>query len=647
MNKDAVQQIEEPAGDTQPVFNVNQPKKILLVDDDIDFLTSASQILREEHNFEVTTVDSVDLALKEIYRCPFDAIVSDYNMPKKTGLELLKILRNSKNETPFLIFTGQGREEVAVTALNLGADRYLDKGTTETVFAELSDAILKSIENKESKRLLKESEERYRTLVESSLQGIFVAQEIPLKAVFVNESFAKTLGYSIEEIISLSPQRIMELVHPDDRAFFFERYAQRLQGLQKGITFDFRAIKKDGTMLWLRVSSNRLIYNGKPAVQGMFLNIQSDKEASENIQKKEARYRELANSLPEMVFETNERGIITFYNQPGCEITGYMPEDLAKGINIIDVIAPEDRAKAASNAQKTIGGQSSGPNEYKLLKKDGTIMPVLAKTARYTLENGQFGLRGILVDITERKLFEKNLAENQKRLQLMNEKLGIVGSLSRHDVRNKICGISGNTYLMKKRFSDTPEVLYYVQNIEHSCREVEKLLDFVRTYEQLGVDKLSYVNLRQVFDDATKLFSRKEQLPAIKNEFEEILVLADSSLTQLFYNLIDNSIKHGKKVTAIVSAFEKLSEDNLVLVYKDDGVGIPFENKGHLFKVGFSTAGSTGYGLYLIKKMVDIYGWSINEIGEPEQGAKFVVTIPATNSNGNKCFKLRTSCQEP
>jgi hypothetical protein len=118
-----------------------------------------------------------------------------------------------------------------------------------------------------------------------------------------------------------------------------------------------------------------------------------------------------------------------------------MPEDLAKGINIIDVIAPEDRAKAASNARKTIEGESSGPNEYKLLKKDGTIMPVLAKTARYTLENGLFGLRGILVDITERKLYEKNLAENQKRLQLMNEKLGIVGSLSRHDVRNKIRNI--------------------------------------------------------------------------------------------------------------------------------------------------------------------------------------------------------------
>lgn len=344
--------------------------KILLVDDDVCFLKTAAQILSDDHNFKVQTANSVDLALQEIEKRPFDAIISDYDMPKKTGLEFLKTLRTTKNEIPFVVFTGQGREEAAITALNLGADRYINKhGSPETVFAELTDAVLKCIERKQSKQMLKESEEKYRTLVEASLQGILVAQGVPPKVVFVNESFAQMLGYSTKEIVSLLPQQITELVHPEDRKFFFDRYMQRLEGILKGSTFDFRGIKKDGTIIWLRVSSNRIIYDGKPAVQGMFLNIQSDKEAAENIKKNEVRYRELANSLPEMVFETDEKGIITFYNRPGCEITGYMPEDLAKGINIISVIAPEDRARAAANAQNSIMGHPSGPNEYKLLKK--------------------------------------------------------------------------------------------------------------------------------------------------------------------------------------------------------------------------------------------------------------------------------------
>ena len=127
----------------------------------------------------------------------------------------------------------------------------------------------------------------------------------------------------------------------------------------------------------------------------MFLNIDNDKKATENIQKNEARYRELANSLPEMVFETDATGKITFYNRPGCEITGYTPEDLDKGLNIIEVIAPEDRERVKANVQKVMAGQPNGPNEYKLLKKDDGILSVLAKTTPFILENGSIGLRRI------------------------------------------------------------------------------------------------------------------------------------------------------------------------------------------------------------------------------------------------------------
>jgi PAS domain S-box-containing protein len=633
--------VELRTKDVNQIKDARKLGRILLVDDEACFLKIAAQILTDEYDFEVQTAESVDLALQEIGKQHFDAIVSDYNMPQKTGLELLRTLRAQKIETPFLIFTGQGREEVAVKALNWDADRYLSKhGSPETVYAELADGIIKSIERRHAKELLKESEEKYRTLVEESLQGILVAQGMPPRAVFVNEAFAKTLGYSSQEVTSLSPQQLASLVHPEDQQTFFDRYAQRLNGQMKGSTFDFRAIKKDGTVIWLKVSSNRILYDGKPAVQGMFLNIHDDRKASEDIQRKETRYRELSNSLPEMVFETDEKGKITFYNQPGCEITGYMPEDLEKGINIIEVIAPEDKARAASNAQKVMAGQPSGPNEYKLVKKDGTILPVLAKTTRFTLENGLIGLRGILVDITERKIVEKNLAENQKRLQLLNEKLGIVGSLTRHDVRNKICAISGNTYILKKKLADSPEFLQYVQRIEHSCREIEKLLEFVRTYENLGVDTLSYINLQEAVNDAVKLFSPQE-LPPITNNCGGLTVLADSSLTQLFYNLVGNSIKYGKKVTSINISFENERDGNLSLLYQDDGVGISLENKEQLFKMGFSTGGSTGYGLYLIKKMVDVYGWAIKENGEPGRGVKFVITVPPKNSAGNDCFRVK------
>jgi PAS domain S-box-containing protein len=467
-----------------------------------------------------------------------------------------------------------------------------------------------------------------------------------------------------------------------------------------------------------------------------------------------------------MVFETNATGIITFYNQPGCEITGYTPEDLGKGLNIIEVISPEDRVRAKVNVQKVMAGQSNGPNEYRLLTKDGGILPVLAKTTPFILENGLIGLRGILVDITERKQAEENLrrseerlnaiilnapigiatsdsreyfltanpafckiigyseaelqkltfkdigleedtktilsnmeklclgkvpyfnqeqrymrkdgviidgkitvsavrdkeqkpilfiaeleditqrktaertiAENQKRLQIMNEKLKVVGSLTRHDVRNKICGMSGNLYLLKKRLSNAPELVKYIQNIEQSSKEIEKLFEFVRTYEQLGVDTPTYINLQQAFNDALKFFSNQE-LPTITNNCVGLMVLADSLLTQLFYNLIGNSIKHGKKVTSITITFQR-NNDSINLLYEDNGIGIPPENKARLFTMGFSTGGSTGYGLYLIKKMVEVYGWRIQENGESGKGARFIISIPPEDSEGLECFKVQ------
>jgi signal transduction histidine kinase len=76
------------------------------------------------------------------------------------------------------------------------------------------------------------------------------------------------------------------------------------------------------------------------------------------------------------------------------------------------------------------------------------------------------------------------------------------------------------------------------------------------------------------------------------------------------------------------------------LLYEDDGIGIPVVNKSKLFKEGFSTGGSSGYGLYLIRKMIEVYGWAIQENGEPDKGAKFTITIPRINQKGKENFRI-------
>ena len=116
--------------------------RVLHVDDELGLLKVAKQCLEMQGPFRVDTASSVEEALVKLEKERYDAVVSDYQMPGKDGLEFLKELRESGNSVPFIMFTGKGREEVAIRALNLGANQYLNKtGETETVYTELAHTI--------------------------------------------------------------------------------------------------------------------------------------------------------------------------------------------------------------------------------------------------------------------------------------------------------------------------------------------------------------------------------------------------------------------------------------------------------------------------------------------------------------------------
>ena len=134
---------------------VKQIVHVLHVDDEAGLLKTAKQLLEMQGLFEVDTAYSVDEAMKKMEKKTYDVVVSDYVMPGKNGLDFLKKLRDNGNNIPFIMFTGKGREEVAINALNSGADQYINKiGKPETVYLELSHAIRKAVERKKAEMKL-------------------------------------------------------------------------------------------------------------------------------------------------------------------------------------------------------------------------------------------------------------------------------------------------------------------------------------------------------------------------------------------------------------------------------------------------------------------------------------------------------------
>ena len=139
---------------------------LLYVDDEPDLLEIGRLFLEDTGEFEVSTVESGQEALAHLGRVNFDAIVSDYQMPGMTGIELLKSVRKSSNDIPFILFTGRGREEVVIEAINNGADFYLQKGgDPKSQFAELAHKLRQAIGRKRAEKALSDSEKRLADII--------------------------------------------------------------------------------------------------------------------------------------------------------------------------------------------------------------------------------------------------------------------------------------------------------------------------------------------------------------------------------------------------------------------------------------------------------------------------------------------------
>jgi PAS domain S-box-containing protein len=306
--------------------------------------------------------------------------------------------------------------------------------------------------------------------------------------------------------------------------------------------------------------------------------------------------------------------------------------DEVKGKHINDVVVQKDSMEEAEMLdRKAIEGYVYHDTVRR--RKDGSLVPVSVSAAPIAIEDRLLGYVGMYKNISELKKIEK-------KLETMNEKLRVVGSLTRHDVRNKLSTITGNIYLDKKKLADHPEILASFKDMESACEQIVRIFNFAKDYEMLGVEEQKYTDVEKIVNEAASLFSN---LPGVKitNSCNGLIVLADSLFQQLFYNLIDNSLKYGEKLSQITIRYEKAEENQIKLVYEDDGVGIAWDAKPKLFHEGYTAGKGSGYGLYLVKRMMDAYGWEIRETGMPGKGACFTIAIPKTNRDGKENYQLR------
>jgi len=492
-------------------------------------------------------------------------------------------------------------------------------------------------EHKRMEEALKESEGKLRSIVENSSDRI-VMFDRDYRFLFQNKAAADLFGMSPKEMIGVS---IFE-VFPETIAAQFSENIKKAFDTGNTVLADEKMVVKDlefynsTSLNPVKDESGKVI-----AVTGIVRDITERKKAEEALSFSEQRWATTLSSVGDGVIATDVLGKITFMNRAAEELTGWSLQEASKkpSTDFFKIFNEQSRLEAENPVAKVLkSGQIAEVANYtSLLQKDGSEIPIDDSAAPIKDKNGNItGVVLVFRDRTERKKAEEKLKATKAQIEMMNEKLRVVGGLTRHDVRNKLSAVNGYTYLLKKKHADQADIVDGLGKIELAVKDSVKIFEFAKMYEQLGVEELTFVDVGKALDEAVALFSGLTI--KVVNDCHGSSVMADSFLRQMFYNLIDNTLKHGVKATAIKVYYEKEESGGLLLIYEDNGVGISEENKSKLFNEGFSTGGSTGFGLFFIKKMMSVYGWVITEEGELGKGAKFIITIPHSqivNDNHN------------
>ncbi|MCK4270018.1 MAG: PAS domain S-box protein [Methanogenium sp.] len=218
-----------------------------------------------------------------------------------------------------------------------------------------------------------------------------------------------------------------------------------------------------------------------------------------------------------------------------------------------------------------------------------------------------------------------SLKQAEKALTTANKKLNILTSVTRHDILNQLTVVLGYLDVHELMNSDPDaQSSECITKAARASARIARLLFFTREYQQIGVEGQIWIKLVENIDKAVR-DTTPDGVLVENNVPADVLLFTDPLFEKVFYNLIDNAVRHGGKVTTVRFSLEERGED-LIVLCEDDGVGIPLAEKEKIFERGFGK--NTGVGLFLTREILSITGITITETGEPGKGARFEIVVP-------------------
>ncbi|MCU4176265.1 PAS domain-containing hybrid sensor histidine kinase/response regulator [Carboxylicivirga sp. N1Y90] len=396
---------------------------------------------------------------------------------------------------------------------------------------------------------------------------------------------------------------------------------------------------------WLETNKIPLVdYEGKVfGILGTYEDITDRKQTQEALVESELKFKETVDLLPQLVYEMDLDGRLTFVNRQAKETFGYTQEDFEKGLNVMECIAPECHKQVEANIPKILKGENSN-NEYVGLRKDGSRFPVIIYSTPIIRQGKPCGIRGLIVDITQRKEIENELIRAKDKAEESDHlKSAFLANMS-HEIRTPMNGIMGFAELLKTPNLSGEEQKSFISIIEQSGNRMLNIINDLINISKIEAGQmevmLEQTNINKQLHFLYSFFKEECQQKDIELKLEcalpedkAVLVTDREKLYAILTNLIKNAVKFTKKGS--ITFGYKCKENEVLFYVSDTGIGIVKEKLDAIFdrfvqadlNVASGYEGS-GLGLSISKGYIEILNGAISVESEAGKGTCFYFSLP-------------------
>lgn len=487
---------------------------------------------------------------------------------------------------------------------------------------------------KETEKLFKESEARYRQILDHAPAGIFKIDYSTGRLSNINDVMCELSGYSREELLAISA---INLLAPESQPIFKDRLHRFAKALPVEETVEYQIKKKDGTLFWALLNAGFLKKNGKISGATVVIHDITLRKKAEEL----ARYKELFDNVAEKVIIFNRSGKIIEFNNIALEQSGYQREELLNH-SYKDFIS-KDQLISVNQVLTKLHQSKQAQFEVDIHLKDGTTI-LHAISARVVSYQGRTCLLCVARDISEAKLMQDTL--------IRSERMAATGQLAAsiaHEINSPLQGIAALLNVIKNSHSSDIELNKNISLIKDAFNRIRTTVKNLLDLNRPGRVLKQPTDINSLISGTVQLVQshlKNSKVIVTQNLSKDLpkIIISPQKLGQVFLNLINNAVE---AIIGISSKdFNKLKQQNffggeitittslenqrIMICFSDNGPGIPPEDMEHIFDPFYTRkkAMGMGIGLSICYGIIEEHKGTITAQNRAQGGAVFNISLP-------------------